>query len=87
MQWTATKSGTYAIAGNFHGDDSFENSHSVEILHNGVSIYSNTISTAGETDTFSVSATVSKGDTISFVCDTGSTADDLSTGLQATLTS
>jgi hypothetical protein len=84
--WTAKKAGTYTIAGQFTGDDTSEQSHSVVILHNGTTIYTNTIGSFGQVDSFSQSVTVAKHDTLSFTVDTGGGANNLSTGLQATLT-
>ncbi len=84
--WTAKKAGTYTVVGEFTGDDSFQRSHSVAILHNATSVYTNTISSNGQVDSFNLMVTVAKHDTVSFTVDTGSGANDLSTGLQATLT-
>lgn len=84
--WTAKKAGTYTVAGQFTGDDTSEQSHSVVILHNGTSIYTNTIGSFGQVDSFSQSVTVAKHDTLSFTVDTGGGPNNLSTGLQATLT-
>jgi hypothetical protein len=84
VQWTAPKAGAVTITGSFQGDDTSEVSHAVDILHNATSIYSNTISSFGQVDTFSVAATVSKGDTISFENDTNG-FHNLSTGLQVTI--
>jgi hypothetical protein len=86
VEWTAPKNGTYTITGKFRGCDTGEASHPVTILYDGVSIYSNTISSYGQKVTFSLSQTVSAGDTISFENETGSTYNNLSTGLQATIT-
>jgi hypothetical protein len=86
VQWTAKKAGTYALSGRFTGNDSRQVTHSVSILHNATSIYTSTISSYGQVDSFSMNVTVAKGDTVSFVVDTGSTWTNLSTGLQATLT-
>jgi hypothetical protein len=83
--WTAKKAGTYTVAGQFTGDDSGQQSHTVAILHNATSIYSNTISSHGQIDTFSQSVAVAKGDTLSFTVDTGGGPNNLSTGLQATV--
>ena len=69
----------------FTGNDSSQVSHGVSILHNATSIYTNTMNSPGQVDSFSMNVTVAKGDTVSFVVDTGSTWTNLSTGLQATL--
>lgn len=83
--WTAKKAGTYTVAGRFTGDDTSEQSHSVAILHNGTSVYANTVSDYEQVDSFSQSVVVAKGDTISFTAYTGSEPNNLSTGLQATI--
>ena len=86
VQFTATKAGTYSVTGAFLGDDTGEIGHTVKVLHNGTALYTNTISAYGQKDAFNLSATVHPGDTISFVVET-SVWHNLSTGLQATLTS
>ena len=87
MIWTANARGAVTVTGKFRGDDSSEGAHTVEILHNGTTVYTNTISSSGQVDVFNLSSiSVRKGDTISFVCETGSGPDDLSTGLKATIT-
>ncbi len=83
--WTAKKSGTYTVAGQFTGDDSDQQSHTVAILRKGKTIYTNTISSYGQIDTFSLSVKVARGKTLSFTVDTGTSPDFLSTGLQATV--
>ncbi len=85
--WTAKTAGTYTVAGRFTGDDSFQQPHSVRILQNATGIYSNTISSYAQVETFSQSVTVAAGDTISFTVYTGKNGpSNLSTGLQATIT-
>lgn len=91
--FTAPTAGTYQISGNFYGDDSGENSHPVDINADISSVlgnpYGGTISAYGPGDTFSISETLSVGDTITFFVGTGTggcTYCNLSTGLQGTLT-
>jgi hypothetical protein len=87
--FTAASTGSYTISGNFRGVDTSENSHPVEILDNGLSVFSSTISTFGGTAPFSFGESLSAGDKIAFEVLTGSTGCtycDLSTGLQATIT-
>jgi DNA-binding beta-propeller fold protein YncE len=85
--WTAKTAGIYTVAGQFTGDDSFQQSHSVRILQNTTGIYANTISSYAQVQTFSQSVTVAAGDTISFTVYTGTSGpDNLSTGLKATIT-
>ncbi|MGD1093504.1 MAG: PEP-CTERM sorting domain-containing protein [Bryobacteraceae bacterium] len=87
--FTVPSAGTYLISGNFYGDDSSENSHPVDILDNGSNVYSNTIASYQQEDSFSFSETLAVGNTITFYVGTGSsgcTYCDLSTGLQGTIT-
>jgi hypothetical protein len=80
--------GTYLISGNFYGDDSSENSHPVDILDDGSNVYSNTIASYQQEDSFNFSETLAAGNTITFFVGTGSTGCtycDLSTGLQGTI--
>ncbi|HLJ68713.1 MAG TPA: hypothetical protein VKX16_15255 [Chloroflexota bacterium] len=84
FQWAAPKAGTFTVSGNFLGVDTGEVPHSVEILHNGASIYANTISSYGEEDSFDLQVSVEKGDTISFLNETNG-PNALSTGLQAAI--
>lgn len=84
VQWTAPKSGSYAVVGSFLGDDSSELSHSVAVEHNGTSIYSNEIDAFEQVDAFSLTVAVHAGDTIDFVVDT-SAFHNLGTGLQVTI--
>lgn len=82
--WTVKKAGTYSVQGNFSGIDNAPIGHTVEVLHNGTSIYSNTITSFGETDSFSLSVPAAKADTISFEV-VSSNQGHQSTGLQATI--
>ena len=87
--FTAPAAGTYNIEGDFLGIDTGENSHPVEILLDGTAIYSNTISSYGEDDSFNFSKSLNAGDTLSFYVGTGSAGCsycNLSTGLDGTVT-
>jgi PEP-CTERM motif len=89
--FTAPSAGTYTVTGAFLGIDTFENSHPVEIiLGNGSIVWKGTISSFGGKDSFSFSETLNTGGTVTFLVGTGSTGCsycDLSTGLNATITS
>jgi hypothetical protein len=86
VRFTAPAAGTYSIIGNFLGIDTNEKLHSVEITHNGVAIFTNTISAYNQNDSFNLTETLSAGDVIDFVNETGSTTyEDLSTGLSVTI--
>jgi hypothetical protein len=85
VQWTASAAGKYAVVGSFTPDEACDPDHPVAILHNGSSVYSNTV-TASSTDSFDTTVKVAKGDTVSFVVYTGTTWTCLGTGLKATLT-
>jgi hypothetical protein len=87
--FTAPSAGTYTIAGDFFGVDSYENSHPVEILDDGAIVFSGTLSSYGQNDTFDFAETLAAGGTISFYVGTGSTGCtycDLGTGLYGTIT-
>jgi uncharacterized protein (TIGR03437 family) len=87
VRFTAPAAGAYAIIGNFLGIDTNQKLHSVVIMHNGVAIFTNTISAFNQNDAFNLTATLSAGDFIDFVSDTGPSAyEDLSTGLSVTIT-
>ncbi len=88
--FTAPSAGTYTIAGNFLGIDSFENSHPVSILDNGLVVWSGTIASYGADDSFNFVETLKAGDTISFDMGTGTggscTYCNLGTALSGTVT-
>jgi trimeric autotransporter adhesin len=87
VRFTAPAAGIYSIVGNFLGIDTNQKSHPVDIMHNGVAIFTNTISAFNQIDPFNLTATLSAGDFIDFVNETGSTTyEDLSTGLSVTIT-
>ncbi|MFZ0295998.1 MAG: PEP-CTERM sorting domain-containing protein [Candidatus Sulfotelmatobacter sp.] len=86
---TAPSTGTYKISGAFLGIDIDENSHPVEILDNGSIVWSGTISSFSQHDSFSFLETFNAGSTITFYVGTGSSGCSycfLSTGLQGTIT-
>lgn len=86
VEWTAPAAGKYSVVGSFTPDEpSCEADHPVAVLHNGSSVYSNTI-TSTSTDSFDTTVKVAQGDTVSFVVYTGTTWTCLGTGLKATLT-
>jgi len=89
--FTAPLAGVYAISGDFRGIDTVGNSHPVSIFDNGVSVFSAAIAGFGADDSFSLSESLSAGDTISFTVGTGSASSScsycfLSTGLDGTIT-
>jgi hypothetical protein len=87
--FTAPSAGTYTITGAFLGIDTFQNSHPVEIMDDGTVIWSETISSFGERDSFSLSEPLRAGGTIAFFVGTGSIGCsfcDLGTGLTGTIT-
>ena len=86
VRLTLPVAGTYDITGDFLGIDSSENSHPVEILDNGVVIFSGTIGSYGQSDTFNLVESLNAGDVLDFEVLTGSTYANLSTGLSATIT-
>jgi hypothetical protein len=83
--WTAKRSGTYRVSGEFVGDDTSEIGHPVGIFQNGRLIYANSISSYGQSDSFNFTVSAAKGDTVSFAVFTSGSGGHLSTGLQATL--
>jgi len=90
VTFTAPTAGTYNIAGDFLGIDTTGNLHGVEILSNSSVVFADTI-VAGETDSFSLSASLAQGGTISFIVESpgsfGCSYCYLSTGLQAQVSS
>jgi len=91
VMFTAPASGTYDITGNFLGIDEYENSHPVEILEGGAVVWSGTISSYGQDDSFNLTETLSAGETIEFYVLTGSPSSycsycDLGTGLDGSIT-
>jgi hypothetical protein len=70
--FTAPSAGTYTITGAFLGIDTFQNSHPVEIMDDGTVIWSETISSFGERDSFSLSEPLRAGGIIAFFVGTGS---------------
>ncbi len=78
--------GTYIISGNFLGIDTGEQSHPVQILLNGTPIFSGTIASYGQSDSFNLTETLAAGSVLAFENETGSTWTNLSTGLAASVT-
>jgi hypothetical protein len=88
LRFTAPWTGIYTISGDFTGIATDNNAHPVAILDNGASVYSNTISSYGQDDAFSLTETLAAGDTIDLEVLTGSancTYCSLTTGLDATI--
>jgi len=93
--FTAPASGTYDITGDFLGIDVDEGlssrslSHPVEILDDGTVVWSGTISSYGQDDSFNFAEALSAGDTIEFEVLTGSSGSctycDLGTGLDGSI--
>ena len=67
----------------------YQHAHPVEILVNGSSVYSNTISTYDQSDAFNIQATLTAGDTVDFAVETGPHGDFgyLGTGLAVIVSS
>jgi len=88
--FTAPAASTYTITGNFLGIDMVGNSHPVTILDDGTVVWSGTIATYGQDDSFNFMETLKAGDTISFDVGTGTggtcTYCFLGTGLNGTVT-
>ena len=87
--FTAPSTGSYDINGNFLGVDTHGNSHPVSVLDNGTVVWSGTIASYGQDDTFSLIEALNPGDSITFEVGTGSagcTYCFLGTGLQGTIT-
>ncbi len=89
VMFAAPSAGTYHISGAFLGIDTGENAHPVEIMDNGVVIWTGTISSFGGKDSFNLSESLAAGGTLSFYVGTGSSGCyycNLSTGLTGTIT-
>ncbi|MGA3401185.1 MAG: PEP-CTERM sorting domain-containing protein [Acetobacteraceae bacterium] len=88
VQFTAPVAGIYSINGDFTGIATDNNPHPVAIMDDGVSIYSNTVSTYGQDDAFNLTETLAVNDTIDFEVLTGTNGCSycsLTTGLDASL--
>ena len=81
VRFQAPTSGAYVFLGDFLGIDTDEASHPVQINKNGVEAFSGTIASYGQSLPYRLKVTLSAGDTIDFICQTGATLNDLSTGL------
>jgi len=88
-RWIAPSAGTWSISGLFRGIDLFENNHTVEVLENSTTMLlgPTSISSYGQTVTFSDSVSLGKGDTIDFIVNGATNYNNLSTGLSATIQS
>ena len=89
VAFTAPSSGSYVISGAFSGIDTGENAHPVSILDGSTSVYSGTINSFGQSESFDFTRFLSGGDVLAFQVGTGSTGCsycNLSTGLTATIT-
>jgi hypothetical protein len=86
VRFTAPSAGTYTISGSFLGIDLDENPHPVEVLDNGAVVFSGTMGAYGQSDSFTLSESVHRGDVLDFESLTGSTYSYLSTGLAVTIT-
>jgi hypothetical protein len=96
VNFLAPTTGRYQITGNFLGIDTGEYLHPVEILESGspTILFSGTIGSYGALDNFNFSASLTAGETLSFLVETGNPNGgcsfagaggfcNLSTGLQA----
>lgn len=93
VRWTAAATGVYTIAGipspgGSRGIDTGGTTTDISIRHNSTLIWSGNINGYGNQATFSLSATLSAGDTLDFQVGYGSnqTYNSDSTGLAATIT-
>jgi PEP-CTERM motif len=94
--FTAPKTATYTITGEFEGIDNGSNSggfiptHPVNVLDDGSSIFFSSISAYQQVEMFTLKETVSAGGTIGFTVGTGTNGScsycNLSTGLSASIT-
>jgi hypothetical protein len=81
VRFQAPKAGLYVFSGDFLGIDTNEVSHSVLIMNNGTQVFGGTIASFGQSLPYQLKLTLAVGDTIDFICQTGATLNDLSTGL------
>lgn len=85
--FTAPSAGSYTIAGEFLAIDTGENEPVVEILDNGVSVFSEVMGAYGTDQSFDFMETLNAGDTITFeVLEGANGFFDQSTGLEGTIT-
>jgi hypothetical protein len=93
VQFTAPASGAYWISGSFTGYDKYiygtVPAHPVAILDNGLQVWSSTIDSFANPDTFGFAEYLAQGDTITFSVGTGTGTECtfcyLSTGLVANI--
>jgi hypothetical protein len=88
VRFTAPDPGTFTFTGDFEAQEpTDQHAHPVEILVNGVSVFSKTISTSSQHDPFSIQATLAAGDTVDFAVEPGPNGDlyYLGTGLAVTV--
>ncbi len=81
VRFQAPNAGSYNVSGLFRGIDTEQQSHQVSITLNGVSQYTKVIDAYGEVGHFKLALTLSTGDTLDFVVQTGASCFSLSTGL------
>jgi hypothetical protein len=87
VAFTAPVSGSYDFSGDFLGVDQAETAHTVNVLVNGVTVFTGAIAAFQQSNPFSGSATLAAGQSIEFVSNTGADYRDEGTGLAATITS
>jgi hypothetical protein len=87
VRWTAPMAGTYTVTGSYRGDDTHGYEHAVLVEHNGTSVYSSTITSYEQLESFDLTVSVNAEDTLGFVVDTNPSSEGhwLSTGQQATI--
>jgi len=88
VNFTAPTTGTYSVTSECFGDDTGERAHAVNILKNGVALFSpGSISSFGGTQNYDFNVSLSSTDVLSFVAYGGSVDNcgfcNLSTGLTA----
>lgn len=87
VRFTAPVAGKYIIKGNFLGIDTNQQSHSVDIMKKGVSIFTGIIGAYGTAATFRLAETLDVGETLDFENLTGTSGCTfLSTGLAVIIT-
>jgi RHS repeat-associated protein len=88
VRWTVQAAGTYTVSGRFQGLDTNGTTTDVAVSKNGANIFTGSVIGYGSQTPFSLTVTVTAGDTIEFSVGVGSngTYNSDSTGLAATIT-
>ncbi len=86
VEFTAPSGGVYTFSGSILGTDTNEQSHEVAVTVDGSVVASATLSHFQQTIPIDLTETLTAGDTVNFISYSGSTYNNLGTGLSLTVT-